>query len=100
MNEIGELKERFAKLKKPERQAPPPRPRRKQARVYLRVGDDLACDLQLIKLAGGVDINAFGEQALRDAVRTRLELLRRGFDDHAWHSLVKLAREKARTGAR
>jgi hypothetical protein len=100
MDDIGALRERFSKPKKLIPEPPAPRRHRKRLRVYLRVGDEVACGLQLVKLAGGVDINKFGEDALLLAVRERLELLRRGFDDHAWDSLVKLADAKARAHAK
>jgi len=96
MEELTALKARFAKPKVEETAAPRPK-QQKRLRVYLRVNDEVACGLQLVKLAGGVDINKFGEDALLAAVRERIELLRQGFDEHAWDSLVRLAEQKART---
>jgi hypothetical protein len=61
-------------------------------RLNLRLGEDIAADLQIIKVVSGIDKNAFCEAVLRDAIRNRIRELQSQHDAAAWETLTKCAR--------
>jgi len=92
--ELLELRRLFQKKKRaPTRKVPTQRTSR--MRVYLRVTDDLAEAIQMLKLATGTDINTYAQSILLEAVTKKLKELRHGYADDDWNALVRTAREKA-----
>ena len=92
--ELLELRRLFQKRKRaPSRKVPTQR--KSRMRVYLRVTDDLAEGIQMLKLVTGKDINTYAQNALLEAVTRKLKELRHGYADDDWNALVRSAREKA-----
>jgi hypothetical protein len=92
--ELLELRRLFQKKKRPPSRKVPTR-RKARMRVYLRVTDDLAEAIQMLKLVTGMDINTYAQSALLEAATEKLKELRHGHADDDWNSLVRTAREKA-----
>lgn len=91
--ELLELRRLFQKKRPPSRKVPTQR--KSRMRVYLRVTDDLAEAIQMLKLVTGTDINTYAQSALLEAVSRKLKELRHGYADDDWNALARTAREKA-----
>jgi hypothetical protein len=92
--ELLELRRLFQKRKRAASLKVPTQ-RKSRMRVYLRVTDDLAEAIQMLKLVTGTDINIYTQKALLEAVTRKLKELRHGYADNDWNALARSAREKA-----
>ena len=63
----------------------------KRQRVNLRVKEDIARGLEILKLANGVDKNSFCESAIGEAVDEELRHLRERLGEKEWETIVRRA---------
>jgi hypothetical protein len=61
-------------------------------RLNLRLDEDVAADLQIIKVVSGVPKNTFCQNVLREAIRNRVRELQAEHDAAAWETVIKLAK--------
>lgn len=65
-------------------------------RMNLRITEEIAASLQLIKLATGEDKNTYCERTLKEAIDNKLAELKAKHDPAAWEALVKVAKREPR----
>ncbi len=64
--------------------------------VGLRLKDEVARDLQVMKMASGEDINTFCERAIELALALIIADLRSKHDDEAWKAIINCAERASR----
>lgn len=65
-------------------------------RMNLRITEEIAINLQIIKLATGEDKNTYCERTLRDAIDSKLTELKSRHDPATWETFLKVARRERR----
>lgn len=66
-------------------------------RINLRIGIELAAQLQVLKLATGEDKNSYCERVLQDAISRDIAAERVKHDAEGWKALVASATKAVRT---
>lgn len=84
--------EKFAGMRRPADLTRRPDYKGERQRLNLRLDEDVAADLQVIKVVSGVDKNTFCETVLREAIRNRIRELQAEHDAAAWETLTKCAK--------
>lgn len=84
--------EKFAGMRRPPDLTRRPDYKGERQRLNLRLDEDVAADLQVIKVVSGVDKNTFCETVLREAIRNRIRELQAQHDAAAWDALTKCAK--------
>lgn len=96
MSEREKLRSRFARASRPQVEV-----RRRgdykglRSKVSFRLPLELAHQLDLLKVAAGIDKNDLAVTAIGDAVARELTAVRETFDDEAWEVVVRCARANA-----
>jgi hypothetical protein len=96
MNRQG-LMQRFSVLRAGKREQPNASGRRsdflgQRVRLNLRVPVDVLEELQIIKVATGVDKNAFCVDVLVKAIRGRVDKLKAEHDEAEWGAITRCAK--------
>lgn len=66
-------------------------------RINLRIGIDLAQQLQLLKIATGEDKNSYCERVLGEAIDRDITAARAKYDDAVWQTMVGHAARNVRS---